>query len=149
MNFTITLSVDAFLQQTLTAFKTLLTTALTKQDKIMALLSDIKAQNDALKAAIAAEDTLIDSAIVLINGFNAKLTDIQNQLNAAIANAADPALLNTLSADIAAEINDITAKTSALAAAIPQNTGAPAKAVGTATVPVGPLSPPPPAPPSA
>lgn len=60
-----------------------------------------------LQANVAAEDTVIDSGIVLIQGIKAKL-------DAAIA-ANDPAALQALSADIGA-------KTQALAAAIAANT---------------------------
>jgi len=62
---------------------------------------------DTLKAAVAAENTVIDSAIVLLNGIKAAL-------DAAIA-ANDPAALAALSAEIAA-------KTQVLSDAVVTNT---------------------------
>lgn len=62
---------------------------------------------DELKAAVAAEDTEIASAITLLNGLKAAL-------DAAIASG-DPAALKALS-------DDIGAQTAALAAAVTANT---------------------------
>ena len=69
-------------------------------DKIMTVLTD-------LQAAVAAEDTVIDSAITLLQGLSAALT----------AAGTDPVALAALNADI-------TAKTASLAAAITANTPA-------------------------
>lgn len=68
--------------------------------RIMSALSDLQAQ-------VAAEDTVIASAITLLNGLKAAL-------DAAIASG-DPAALAALSADI-------TAQTTALSAAVATNT---------------------------
>lgn len=68
------------------------------QGKIMQAL-------DALQAAVAAEDTVIDSAVALINGIPALIAGV------------DPAALAALQADI-------TAKATALAAAVTANTPA-------------------------
>lgn len=73
---------------------------LANQEKIMSALSD-------LQAAVTAEDTVLDSAIVLLKG----LKDALDQAGT------DPAALAALSADIQA-------KTAALAAAIAANTPA-------------------------
>jgi len=73
---------------------------LSKQEAIMAALDD-------LQAAVAAEDTVIDSAIALINGIPALIA----------AAGTDPAKLAALQADI-------TAKSGALAAAVAANTPA-------------------------
>lgn len=62
---------------------------------------------DDLAAAVAAEDTVIDSAITLLNGLKAALD----------AAGTDPTKLAALS-------SDITAKTAALSAAITANTPA-------------------------
>lgn len=62
---------------------------------------------DDLQAAVAAEDTVIDSAIVLIQGIPALIA----------AAGVDPAKLAALQ-------SDITAKSAALAAAVAQNTPA-------------------------
>lgn len=75
---------------------------LKKENQIMAALDD-------LKAAVAAEDTVIDSAVVLLKG-------LKDALDAAIASG-DPAALTALSADIAA-------KTASLSAAVSANTPA-------------------------
>lgn len=71
---------------------------------------------DDLTAAVAAEDTVIDSAVTLINGIPALIA----------AAGTDPAKLQALSADI-------TAKSSALAAAVAA--GTPAAPTGTVAAP--------------
>lgn len=73
---------------------------LTNQEKIMTALDD-------LQAAVAAEDTVIDSAITLIQGIPALIA----------AAGIDPAKLTALQ-------NDITAKSTALASAVAANTPA-------------------------
>jgi beta-phosphoglucomutase-like phosphatase (HAD superfamily) len=90
---------DLFL---LPANRTILYEILDNQRKIMSALTD-------LQAAVAAENTVIASAITLLNGLKA-------QLDAAIASG-DPAALTALSADIAGQ-------TAALAAAVTANTPA-------------------------
>lgn len=82
-----------------------------KLDQIIALLNQstgtiMTALTD-LQAAVAAEDTVIDSALVLLQGLKAALD----------AAGTDPAALSALSADIGA-------KTAALSAAIVTNTPA-------------------------
>ena len=73
---------------------------LNQQETIMSALDD-------LQAAVAAEDTVIDSAITLINGIPALIA----------AAGVDPAKLTALQADI-------TAKSKALADAVTANTSA-------------------------
>lgn len=73
---------------------------LANQEKIMSALSD-------LQASVAAEDTVMDSAVTLLQGLSAALK----------AAGTDPAALAALKADI-------DAKTQTLAAAITQNTPA-------------------------
>ena len=73
---------------------------LANQEKIMSALDD-------LTAAVAAEDTVIDSAIALINGIPALIA----------AAGVDPAKLAALQ-------TDIKAKSTALAAAVAANTPA-------------------------
>jgi hypothetical protein len=75
---------------------------LKKEMQIMAALDD-------LKAAVAAEDTVINSAVTLLKG-------LKDALDAAIASG-DPAALTALSADIAA-------KTKSLSDAVAANTPA-------------------------
>lgn len=73
-------------------------------DKLETIMSAL----DDLQAAVAAEDTVIDSAIVLIQGIPALIA----------AAGTDPAKLAALQADI-------TAKTQALSAAVTANTPTP------------------------
>lgn len=75
---------------------------ITKLEAIMAAIDD-------LAAAVAAEDTTIDSAVVLLNGIPALIA----------AAGTDPAKLASLQ-------SDITAKTATLAAAVLANTPTPA-----------------------
>jgi hypothetical protein len=89
----------------------------TKLDQIIALLNQVIVKEDqmageldALQAAVAAENTVIDSAIALLQGLKAAL-------DAAIA-AGNPAALTALSAEIGA-------KTQALSDAVVQNTPTP------------------------
>lgn len=89
----------------------------------MADLKTIQDQNTALIAAVTAEDTQIDSTIVLIKGLNQSLADLQAQLAKAIA-ANDPAAIQAVSDSMAATVADVTAKTKALADASVANTPA-------------------------
>jgi len=72
---------------------------------------------DALVADVAAEDTVVDSAIALINGFSKRLSD---GIAAALAGGATAAEL----APLTALDTDLKAKTQALADAVKQNTPA-------------------------
>ena len=76
-------------------------------NQILNLLEKIMSALDDLTAAVAAEDTVIDSAVTLINGIPALIA----------AAGTDPAKLQALTADI-------TAKASALSAAVVANTPA-------------------------
>ena len=76
-----------------------------KLDLILKNLEKIMSAIDDLTAAVAAEDTVIESAVVLINGFAAQLA----------AAGTDPTKLAALQADI-------TAKTADLSAAVAANT---------------------------
>lgn len=89
----------------------------------MATLADIQASNTALIAAVKDEDTVIDSAVVLITGFAKQLTDLQAQLAAAIASN-DPVAIQAVSDSLTATAADVTAKKTALAAAVAANTPA-------------------------
>jgi hypothetical protein len=94
-----------------------------KLDLIMATLADIQKQNNDLIAAVAAEDTAVDSAIVLIQGNTKALTDLKAQLDAAIK-ANDPTALQAVSDSMGNTITDVTAKTKALADAVVAGTPA-------------------------
>lgn len=72
---------------------------------------------DALVAAIAAEDTVIDSAVTLINGFAGQLKAAIAAALAGGATAAELAPLSTL-------LTDVQSKTTALSAAVVANTPA-------------------------
>lgn len=71
---------------------------------------------DALVAAVTAEDTAVQSAIVLINGFSKRVSDA---VAAALAGGATAADL----APITAVVADIQAQTNQLATAVAANTG--------------------------
>lgn len=115
----------------------LLREILAKQETIMATLADIQAQNKALQDAVAAEDKVVNSAVVLINGFTGQLSDLQSQLAAAIA-ANDPTAIQAVSDSMAATVTDVTTNTAALATAVAAGTGAPQTPP---TVPVAPTPP--------
>jgi hypothetical protein len=104
---------------------TLLAEILQNQKTIMASLKDIQDQNTALIAAVKDEDTVIDSAVVLIGGFAKQLTDLQAQLAAAIA-ANDPAALQAVADSLGNTAADVTAKKQALADAVAAGTTPPA-----------------------
>lgn len=71
---------------------------------------------DQLVADVTAEDSVVDSAIALINGFAQRLADGIAAALAGGATAAELAPLSALS-------TDVQAKTQALAAAVAANTG--------------------------
>jgi hypothetical protein len=96
---------------------------ISNQQQIMGTLADIQAQNTALIAAVADEDTVIDSAVTLITGFGAQLTALQAQLAAAVA-ANDPTAIQAVVDSMTATIADIAAKKNALADAVAAGTPA-------------------------
>jgi len=91
---------------------------LNNQSKIMADLKAIQDQNDALIAAVQAEDAGIDSAITLINGFGAILQGIKDQLATAIANGLDPVAEQAVVDSLGNTIADVNSKKDVLAAAV-------------------------------
>jgi len=94
---------------------------ISNQNKIMATIQDIKAQNDALIAAVADEDTVIDSAVVLITGVATAIQALKDQLAAAIA-ANDPVATQAVLDSMTATVADINTKKQALADAVAANT---------------------------
>lgn len=101
----------------------LLKQILANQKTIMGTLADIQKQNTALIAAVKDEDTVIDSAVVLITGFATTLKGIQDQLAAAIA-ANDPVATQAVADSLGATVDDINAKKTALAGAVAAGTPA-------------------------
>lgn len=95
---------DSAIEQKLDRILSMLATIIQKEGQLMAAIDDIQAD-------VTAEDTVIDSAIVLINGIAAAIA----------AAGVDPAKLAALR-------NDIQSKSSALAAAVAANTPAAAPA---------------------
>jgi|SRR6185369_57501 len=93
-----------------------------KLNTVMADLKTIQEQNTALIAAVAAEDSVIDSAVTLISGFGATLTALQQQLADAIANGVNSADVQAVADSMAATVTDINTKKDALAAAVTANT---------------------------
>jgi hypothetical protein len=85
---------------------------------IISTLEAIMAAIDDLQAAVAAEDTVIDSAVTLLNGIPALIA----------AAGVDPAKLTALQADI-------TSRTATLAAAVLVGTPTPAPAAPPVTAP--------------
>lgn len=96
----------------LTAIEAALAQSLANDAKILANQEKIMATVAQVQADVTAEDTVIDSAVTLLQGLSAALT----------AAGTDPAALDALKADI-------DAKTAVLAAAVVANTpGAPSPA---------------------
>lgn len=89
-----------------------------------ATLTDLQAEDVQLQAGVTAMDTVVDSAIVALNGRNAQLVALQAQLDAAIA-ANNPAAIQAVSDTMTAVIADNTTRTASLAAAVAAGTGAP------------------------
>jgi hypothetical protein len=87
--------------------------------KIMASIKDIQDQNAALIQAVADEDTVIDSAVVLIEGNLKILTDLQAQLAAA---GTDATALQALNDSLVSTIATISEKKTALAKAVQDGT---------------------------
>lgn len=85
----------------LTKILNVVNTILIKEDKIMATLKDVQ-------AAVQAENTVIDSAITLLNGLAQQVKDL----------APDQAAIDALAAEISA-------KTLVLASAVTANTATP------------------------
>ena len=94
-----------------------------KLENMALTLADVQAKTASLIDTVAAEDTVIDSAMVLIQGNVTTLADIKAQLAAAIA-ANDPTALQAVADGIDHTIADVTAKKDALAAAVVAGTPA-------------------------
>jgi hypothetical protein len=103
----------------------LLIAVLAQGVKIMAALDDLKTNVANLVASVAAEKTVVDSAVAALNGITAQLASLHQQLADAIA-AGDPIAIQAAADAILAQNNEVIAATSALAAAIPANTTPPA-----------------------
>jgi hypothetical protein len=103
-------------------FHSKLNSIIQKLNQIMAGLQTIQEQNTALIAAVAAEDSVIDSAVTLISGFGATLASLQQQLADAIANGVNAADVQAVADSMAATVTDINTKKDALAAAVTANT---------------------------
>lgn len=94
----------------------------------MALVEDLKAEFDALEADVAANTTVIGSAVTAFGGFATQLATLNQQiadLQAQIAAAGDPALTAAAEEVLArgkALQGQIEASTATLAAAVPANT---------------------------
>lgn len=93
----------------------------TQEAKIMAVLDTLKANVAALVASVAAEKTVIDSAVLVIQGLVAQMTVLVQQLQDAIAEN-DPVAIQAAADDIAAQNQAVQDQTAELAAAIPQGT---------------------------
>ena len=89
----------------------------------MAAIEDLKKDVSDLTDAVTAENTVIDSAITLLNGQTAKYDILNKQLQDAIA-ANDPIAIQNAADALTAQNQIIKDKTSVLATAIAANTPA-------------------------
>jgi hypothetical protein len=93
--------------------------------KILKENKHMSAQMDQLVEAVTVENQVIDSAVVLINGFAAQLQTIIDQLNTALAaDQVDKTELAAVNAAAQALHNEVEEKTEALAAAVAAGTPA-------------------------
>lgn len=90
---------------------------------LMSTIADVRNKIEALTAKVTAENTVIDSAIAGFGGLAQQVTDLTQQLKAAIA-ADDPAGIDQAAADLENLGTVIDAEKTKLAAAIPANTDA-------------------------
>jgi hypothetical protein len=102
-----------------------LTAVLTQGVNIMTALDDLKANVANLVANVAAEKTVIDSAVAALTGLTTQMAALHQQLADAIA-AGDPVAIQAAADAILAQNNEVIAQTTALSAAIPANTTPPA-----------------------
>ena len=96
---------------------------LTQGDKIMSTLADVQALIATLTADVAADATVEQSAITLLNGLTKSIGDLSAQLAAAIASG-DPVALQAAADALAAQNTALASNTAALAAAVTANTPA-------------------------
>jgi hypothetical protein len=101
--------------------KSMLTAIYNQGAKIMATLADIKAEIATLTADVTAETTAEQSAITLLGGLSAQITNLSAQLATALAND-DPAGLQAASDALTALGTNVTTNTAALAQAVTANT---------------------------
>lgn len=90
----------------------------------MATLVELKAKADALQASVNGETDLTQSVKTLLEGLNARISALQQQLQDAIANGASPAELQAVVDEMSAVIAANEANKAALAAAVIANTPA-------------------------
>lgn len=95
----------------------------TQGQHLMVTLADIKAQSDALVANIAAESTVDDSIIELLNGIAATNAALKQQLADAIASG-DPAALQAVLDALTAANAATDANKAKIVAAVTANTPA-------------------------
>ena len=89
----------------------------------MGAIEDLKKDVSDLTDAVTAENTVIDSAITLLNGQTAKYDILNKQLQDAIA-ANDPIAIQNAADALTAQNQIIKDKTSVLATAVAANTPA-------------------------
>lgn len=91
----------------------------------MVALQDIQAKADAELAAITAETSVVNAVKQVVDNQNARLADLQAQLNALIAaGSTTPAQLQALSDTIDAIVSADTANAAVVAAAVTAGTPA-------------------------
>jgi len=92
-----------------------------KEVKTMKQIDDLKANVAALIADVAAEGTVVASAVAAINGLTGQMSILSQQLADAIA-ANDPVAIQEAADAIAVQNQLVIDQTAQLAAAIPTNT---------------------------
>lgn len=94
---------------------------LAQQESIMAGVADIKAKLDDLASKVAAEETVIDSAVAAFNGLAAIIADLKSQLaNAILQN--DPAQIKAVADQLDALAVKVDADKQKLGDAVTANT---------------------------
>lgn len=91
------------------------------QLKMEKTLADIQADLTALQQSVAAENSVIDSAVTLINGFGKMIADLKQQLADALATE-DQAAIQQVVANMEQLKLDIDAKSQSLASSVTANT---------------------------
>lgn len=97
-------------------------TTLAQELTMSNVLDTVTDQVTSLTTLVAAEGTVEQSAITLLNGLSGQITALGQQLATAIANAADPAAVSAIAAQLGALGSTIQTNTAALAAAVTANT---------------------------
>lgn len=108
---------------------------ITNQEAMMATLQDIETAAQADLAKAQSEQNALTAITGILQSQQAKIADLTTQLNAAIANGADPATLQSISDELSQTNTALDANAAAEAALA--NTTPPAGTTGTQSMPTG------------